>query len=312
MKKRSLITKLALSGVALAATAATLATSTYAWYTSNTTVTANNVSGAAADTGDSSIFVSTDAKNWSQSVDLTFDETNTAAVMDAANGSNFASAKLIPVQSVGGVLKSKDGKANAGTNDVLTFYLYFKTAKTSDDVNLYFNSIAVKNKDSKLTEVDNLLNGSSKDNVGVDTSKSSYAVDIVKALGMYTTTTTTEYSTIGNASGSVEEVKNKLDLQKNATAFDDINVKNADALAYYNAVMGGTVLTKGEDVDTLTEASFIVGDTHTKVAVLDKDGGVCAVRFDVFLNGWDEYCYDACKGQNFTITLGFTSNNKNN
>ena len=76
--------------------------------------------------------------------------------------------------------------------------------------------------------------------------------------------------------------------------------------------MGGTPLTKGTDVDTLTDASFTVGETHTKVAVLDKDGGICAVRFDVFLNGWDEYCYDACKGQNFTITLGFTSNNKNN
>lgn len=62
--------KLILSGAALAAVAATGATSTYAWYTTNTNVSANNIQGQASAGGDSSIFISSDTKSWSQSVDM--------------------------------------------------------------------------------------------------------------------------------------------------------------------------------------------------------------------------------------------------
>ncbi len=55
------ISKLVLAGTALAATAATLTTSTYAWYVSNTTVTATGVQGSVAGSSiDGSLFI---AKN---------------------------------------------------------------------------------------------------------------------------------------------------------------------------------------------------------------------------------------------------------
>ena len=50
--------KLILSGTALAAVAATLGTSTYAWYTANETVSATNINGASAGATDASIFIS--------------------------------------------------------------------------------------------------------------------------------------------------------------------------------------------------------------------------------------------------------------
>jgi len=51
-------TKLALAGVGLAATAATLTTSTYAWYVTNSEVTATGVSGQVASAGAGSLYIS--------------------------------------------------------------------------------------------------------------------------------------------------------------------------------------------------------------------------------------------------------------
>ena len=59
--KKSRITKLALSGAAVAALAATFSTSTYAWYVSNKTATVGTATGATAgSTADGSILLSWD------------------------------------------------------------------------------------------------------------------------------------------------------------------------------------------------------------------------------------------------------------
>ena len=52
------LTKLALSGVALAAVAATLGTSTYAWYVSNSTATVSGITGSSASVNSGNILVS--------------------------------------------------------------------------------------------------------------------------------------------------------------------------------------------------------------------------------------------------------------
>ena len=49
--KKSRITKLALSGAAVAALAATFSTSTYAWYVSNKTANVTAVAGSTASSG---------------------------------------------------------------------------------------------------------------------------------------------------------------------------------------------------------------------------------------------------------------------
>ena len=53
------ISKLVLAGTALAATAATLTTATYAWYVTNSTVDATNINGkVSGDSVDGSLFIS--------------------------------------------------------------------------------------------------------------------------------------------------------------------------------------------------------------------------------------------------------------
>ena len=58
--KRRFATKLILSGAALAVSAATLVSTTYAWYVQNSQVTATGVSGQTQDKDASSIFISKD------------------------------------------------------------------------------------------------------------------------------------------------------------------------------------------------------------------------------------------------------------
>ena len=64
------LSKLILSGAAVAACAATLGTSTYAWYTTNTEVSANDIVGASAGVGDASISISGtgNAGTWKNSI----------------------------------------------------------------------------------------------------------------------------------------------------------------------------------------------------------------------------------------------------
>ena len=40
---------------------------------------------------------------------------------------------------------------------------------------------------------------------------------------------------------------------------------------------------------------------------LNKDADYITVDFYIYLDGWDTYCYDACKGQEFQLDLEFTS-----
>ena len=59
------LTKLAMSGVALAAVAATLGTSTYAWYVTNSTATASNIIANTQATSSSNLLISKDGTNFS-------------------------------------------------------------------------------------------------------------------------------------------------------------------------------------------------------------------------------------------------------
>ena len=63
--------KIALSCTALAASAATLATTTFAWYTSNAKVSASNITAGTSDTGASTLQISTQlTQNYGSAIDF--------------------------------------------------------------------------------------------------------------------------------------------------------------------------------------------------------------------------------------------------
>jgi len=279
------LSKLILSGAAVAAVAATLGTSTYAWYTTNPTVNANNIVGASSDTGASSIFISKDSgspKSWSQTVTFA--------------ASDFAAKKLIPAQptSTAGAFTNLAGTAS-GDNDVLKFTLYFKTSKTAANVPLYIKSISVENTTTTQPSADNLAyTGESGTVGGIDTTKATYKIDIVKALAIQVSNTSESVKTNFSLSGYQKE--------GNAKTTD-----GNDAHGYYNAVMPADKALASEDITTgqgLTSADIAA---DLAIAQLDKDGAAETIDFYIYLNGWSNYCYDACQGQDFKINMSFTS-----
>jgi hypothetical protein len=301
MKKN--LVKLALSGAALAAVAATLGTSTYAWYTTNPTVNANNIKAGTSDTGSSSIFISKDpgtTKTWSSTV--TFGE------------NDFSSVKLTPLSyATGGQFKAivsstgDLGSAQAGGTAVLSTTLYFKSSKVASDnaQKVYIKSIAIENTTTdqdadtaglQLPAADNLLYDASSDEStgGVADNAATYTVDFRRSLAMAVVneadTVDTSF-TLDNAA-----------YRKSQTITE--SVSTGAAQAYYNAVMDKD-LTGG----AVTAAAALTKSANpTPIATLPTDGvAYDTVVFYIYLDGASEWCYDACQGQNFKIDLQFTS-----
>ena len=88
-----------------------------------------------------------------------------------------------------------------------------------------------------------------------------------------------------------------------------------DALKYYNAVMG-TSLSRTGDTNPVTaseQTPLTHGTTVVTIAKLDQTGAeMTTIEFKVFLDGWDKYCFDACKNSSISIQLSFTTETKNN
>lgn len=130
--KRRFATKLILSGVAFAVSAATLVSTTYAWYVQNSQVTATGVSGTVADTEASSIFISKDyavataAATWGPSVAFAAGEHDPAV--------DFAQKKYIR-----NVVPSANRVFNGGLDPVTR-----KTETSAPDSFIYVNGQATK------------------------------------------------------------------------------------------------------------------------------------------------------------------------
>lgn len=292
---KNLTRKLFLSVCTLAICAVTLVSTTFAWYTTNTEVSASGMTGQASATGDASVYISTDNIVWAQSVTLDTSE----------------STALLPCQvTENGEFKLKnnpDGSMGATTGAYLQFDLYVRTSAytptedeedNDDTLPLYISSITLKNKlttkPAESSVTDNLL-FKTKETLtgGVNKEKQTYWVDIVDALWMNITS-----STVANLN------KNIYDLSgAGTTTLGTINVTNPNALEYYNTVTKEG-LTGGNGA---TEYAKSTSGTAVKVADLAADGEETLLTFRIFLNGWDESCFDACKGQEFELILAFST-----
>lgn len=286
--------KLIMSAAALAACAATLTSTTYAWYTANTTVDAKGITGTTADTGSSSIQIAKEKdenKKWSSLVNL-----------ELSDITNYN--KLTPLQ-YNNDSTFTDLKGALSTDGYLYFTLYFRTAKTSENVPLYLKTFTATNTAAKLTDFDNMVYDSevaSNWEKGMDSNAPKYSVDAVRCLGLVMESTTMK-----------DLEKKSYQVTESETLMDETTTTaSADALKYYNALIAsGSQLSKTGNTKLVdvTEANSTSG-TALKVGDLDKDGGVTTIKFKVYLDGWDKYCFDACKGQTFNFTVSFTSDDK--
>ena len=291
MKFTKLTKKLLLSALSLGLAVVTLTTTTFAWYTTSTEASATGSGSTSGSTDDSTLLISND-----------YDTKGAAATWSKTT--SFANATaLMPAQLVGGAFKNLKGEAESG---VYTFTLWFKTSRTtgSSDIGVYLSKLNIVN-DGGITPYDNLLNGVTGLTDTLVPTGANYTIDAVRALDMK----------IGN---TAYELSNQFEYEEDSVT----SKETIDAEYYYNSVMGGTLTDNSDELTPLYVGDGNVvttaadGNNHVSIGEITyvaADGetpahyDVLEVTFTIFLNGWDQYCFDACKGQDFNIELEFTT-----
>lgn len=322
--KKSRIAKLALMGASITALAATLTTSTYAWYVSNqkADVTASTGSTASADS-DGSISLSTTGEYG------TFYKTITLG--------NFESAGLYPVSTSNGTtfvkITGDDGTnpttstatiATAGVDDSATasvyHYQFWVLNSGASSVNI-IPSIKVTNTTGAAlpTQV----------NYGTIAGVGAGQQFVMNALNVLTLTSTStpaannvtyaaDYSwSGGTTSGVTGNVLSGVNTANGTTTLGRITTVNQNnhtgvttqpaggARAYYEAI-------SELDLTEALEKPFTPAAAIGNVTI----PSLAPVRLDyyLFIDGADDQCFNACENQTFTVEFSYqvAANNQNN
>jgi len=290
------LSKLILSGAAVAACAATLGTSTYAWYTTNTEVKANNVSGASADSGASSIYISANGgTNWYSKV------SGTATGTDKIT---FTSTQLTPVtlQTNSGTPDYKwvneKGEVNS-TPTFVEFTLYFKAVDNAAPVKVGINAVTIENKTAAAKAKENYLTGASYTVDFLDSLAVQFSGDLATDSGAIVDTH--GYS-LKPGTGCV--VAGADDVDYNTTyATSYANKPAVDAHDYVKAV------TNDPNAVTVTSTTTTTLASEAHLLTIPTGGGNAnkkGITFRVFLDGANTECYDACRDQLFNVSFSFT------
>lgn len=332
LKMKKLGKKLVLSSLSLGLAVVTLSTTTYAWYTSNTDVSANGMNGAIAGGSDVGLLISKDGSNFTTGV--TFTQAEITAL--AHNGSLLEPLEYRADKTLGGLQTGETAVAAATGHTYLQFSVYVKTTASefptpegestpATEIPVYFKSLQIKNttgiSETQTTAVlpeynvlsDYKVGGSAS---GWTSAKGKYSVDATRALNL------------GLAVGEQQVQKSTdigatpLSLNNYVEPATEANLASSvDALDYYNQVMhGGDVKEDG----TADNSKFIKRPAGYAPVELAKATGTdltalkavsitnlekaYEIVFTIWLDGWDAYCFDACRGQSFSIDFELTTN----
>ena len=310
--------KLILSCAALAACATTMVSTTYAWYTSATDVSVSGVTGSTnnASTDGSLLVAKKTAEGWS-----TYSNTVTIGADEAAAYENRgnkieplalnSNGALISQENAISVIKGGSSSAteHVGTSGAyISIPLKFKTTKnTAGTVNIYLKTLSIINNASgALTKVDGIATA------GDVTQGTPYSIDACYAMNMMVCLDGTKYASatdhlfdLGGYVGAND--KTATTITGNAAAY---NV-DSRAHAYYNSVMTSAdkkYSSVPADNRLVENATASATSLYTFTTTDDASAvNEVTLYFVFYLDGWDNDCYDACRGQSFTINMGFTS-----
>lgn len=314
MKFKSL-RKLALSGVALAAAATTLGTSTFAWYVTNSKATVEGVQGAAKAGGLGNVLVAqastaTGAVNghgdFAQDITL-----NTGNITQTTTGSDGllptlpvlsydSDAITTEVSAATKLTSSTNWVDVAGKKMNANAFIQFDIWLLSTDATTVNFSFTVDNK----TASTGLANQLAYANTGLPTGVSqgdTFNVNIVDALRMGFTQT--NYDSANTASTASEaESSVILDVAAAATSVTNVYdgyVAGGTANSYYKAVLGSA--------SDIVEAATTTVSTKTTAITVAKN---CETKlsFYIWLEGSDAQCFDSCSGQSFEFHFSFDTN----
>lgn len=325
---KALKRKLFLSIASLAVCAATLVSTTFAWYTSNTEVSASNVTGTSQANSAGLLLISkTGAEGtFTNSVDLNINTSqlqpvqytpkeSAAPTLNTWNpGSNVADGAASPA--------GNDGAA-AATGAYIKIDLWFRGVAGGDSptgVPVYLKNLTLTNSTvGALPAKDILSNGGG---LTASQSQTTYTVDILRTIMIGYTVETGAPNQVDNPSayaytfGSQGMLDPEGLCQIKTDSLSSLGDKY-DAHAYYEAVTGNSLGDATEKDPILAEDSaanevnVLAAGTQIKLGTTPNSTAAynaLKVTFYVFINGWDKACFDAIQGQTFTLSLGFSSN----
>jgi len=313
--------KLILSCAALAAVATTAVSTTFAWYTSNTTVSASGLTAETVAGSDKLLLISSSGKKGTWGSSVTFDTSSIKFIpYSLENGEYLPIDQDTATPSAANkvtITKTTDQVVNGG---ILAFNLYFMSAGDALEVNV--NNFRIVNTTQALPTKTILQAGA-----GVDesTGASTYTCDLMRAL-VVSVQTATVTGNAGTGSFTATDLSTaSLYNLDNYTTYTDTVGANANAHTYYNKVTGKTLKTSAgtaNTADTLTTSNLPVAFSDCAAAGQQGTGtwalgtapaansdttkqNYMVAHFEIFLNGWDLYCFDAVQGQTLTFDFAF-------
>ena len=310
MKFKSL-RKLALSGVALAAAATTLGTSTFAWYVTNSKATVEGVQGIAKAGGLGNVLVAQAATEnavnghgaFAQDITLNTGNitqtTSTAGLIPAlpVTALNATTATSVTgATKIDSTTKWVDTKGAEITTGVK--YIQFDLWILSTDATTVNFSYTVENTTPSTALVNQIAYAASGLPTGVSQGNT-FNVNIIDALRM-------SYTQDDSASSVILDVKGSAASASYGSASGTVTSSNfktgGDANAYYTAVLG--------DSDIVTASTTALSQTSSAITVTANTES--KLSFYIWLEGSDADCFDSCSGQSFVFHFAFETSNQNN
>jgi len=343
--------KLILSCAALAAVATTAVSTTFAWYTVNTEVTASGITAKTDTAGNDTLLISEtgNAGTWGPSVTLSINE-SLVPLSFGKNGNGKASNENGAAADTALYALGEDGtlSTTAAASGFIKFSLYFKNQTASAATGIYAKTLTITNTTGSVKTKDILVSADANgkfDAAGLtgltkDKAKT-YSIDLLRASNVYietkkvtgySNTDDEGYSTAAAAASFTKVAMLSTDSYHSSTTYNDtLDAKDAqntgksagqyataaDAHAYWNAVKGASILTAGSNP---LAASVIKADGANKLnlgtTTAAESGAtgnqdIFQVQFTIFLNGWDLQCFDACQGQTFTVAMAYSTKDTN-
>lgn len=277
--KKNLTRKLALSAAAMGVAALSVTTTTYAWFTSNSTATASNVSGTVIDAGEGNLLVSTDAITWGKTA--TF----------AAN-----TTKLKPVHVNAAANTYTDEKGTAVTDGVKSYTVYFNVSNVAAG-----SSVHMKVNLSGFSDAvqQTLLADAGTSEEAKAGKKVTVGLQDVLAMNINDVATFPEGATATKTADITSPLNGK------AYRYKAESEAAADAVTYYNNLLGETISRPGTGYTDQYASTTLMGATEATDFTLytlgdDQRSAVFGLTFTFFIDGWDYQCFNAVAESLFT------------
>ena len=306
--KKSRIAKLALMGASITALAATLTTSTYAWYVSSKTTYTNTVTGATTSAGaDGSITLSVDGKKGSYYPTITISKSGD---------------DLYPVTSTNGTTFTT--MAGGATTQYYKFEFYIMS---DADVTKVTPTITITNKSATETKQINYSQAeTSPIAAGNSTIANGQEFTINALQALYISQTTLEGKSMASAAnetaweagtsatpvtqaeavytGTTKGAKLEVVPAAGAAKFDGTGYKvaTAGANAYYDEIMKTSDATTGASTWSTAFGSLDALNDFALTANTPKK-----LTYYVWLEGYDDQCFNCCAGQGLEFNFSYTA-----